>query len=873
MAPPHAEPGGGDSREATLELADASTPALKEYRKVKEMHPDSIVLARFGDFFELFGADAETAAPILGVTLTSRGFGNSGRMPMCGVPHHSISGYVRRLLDAGQSVALWDQVGEVITGKPVRREVTRVVSPGIIIEDEWLDDGRTARCVALLPTANGTGLAAYDAAGSDIQVALIPGDITAAALADECERLDVAEILVPDGTDVPESLARRAPRRYLAASLFDAGRAAERIANLTGTRSLEGLGLTAGDAVTGAVGAVLAHCERARVILTPETLRIRSRAQSTVMRLDPQTRRNLELVQPMSDAGTPLVSLLDRTRTPMGARLLRQRLQEPLTEPLLINARLDSVDWLMQEPRIREEVRHLLGDVRDLERLAGRAVQGIATPRDAVAVARALGSVPHLARNLESTSAVELREAATALNPLPALREHLMALFVDEPPPQARGGGAIRPGADAQLDELLASGGDARAFIASLEEREREATGIRSLKVGYNRVFGYYLEVPNTQRDAVPEHYMRKQTLVGAERYITPDLKEQETIVLSAKDRALGRECELIDDAVARIAAEAPALLETARAIAVIDVSQSLGEVAIQERWVRPEVDTSAVIDIEAGRHPLVEQALPPGSFVANDCSLDAAERVIVLTGPNMAGKSTFLRQIALITLMAQTGSMVPARRARIGACDRIFTRIGAHDDLTSGMSTFMVEMSETAAILRQATARSLVILDEIGRGTSTYDGLSIAQAIVEHIHEAPHLNCRTLFATHYHELTALSDRLPRVRNARVEVEEDGDHVTFLHRIVAGGADRSYGIHVAKLAGVPASVLSRARTLLADLERERPLDSPVDAPDQLNLAIAAPAHPVVEELTELDLSGLTPLAALNKLAEWQARVQ
>lgn len=857
-----------------LDLGTAgNTPVLREYRRIRGEYPGAILMARLGDFYELFGADAEIAAPILGVTLTARGFGKAGRLPMCGVPHHAATGYIRRLLDAGHAVVLWDQVGEVQAGKLVAREVTRVLSPGTLVEAEYLDEGRTARCVALLPGGNQTFLAALDAASGEMQVATVAGDLGSAALAEECLRLDIAELLVPDSAEVPDRLVPRAVRRRLPASLFDAGRGAERLAAITGAMSLSGLGLDTDAAAIGAVGAVLAYCDRSKVILSGSTLRIQQRDLATVMRLDPQTRRNLELLQPLATGGTPLVGLLDDTRTPMGARLLRQRLQEPLREPALINARLDSVAWFADASRVRSTVREQLGAVRDLERLVNRCVQGIATPRDLSAVRQALTRLPGLAFELKDVPAAELSQAVATLDVSSELCEHLERLLVDDPPAFLRDGGAVRRGADTELDSLLAAGGDARTFIATLEERERERTAIRSLKVGYNRVFGYYIEIPNAHRELVPDDYVRKQTLVGAERYITPDLKEQEIIVLGARERALNREQELLRDACLRVAAEAERLLECSRGIAVIDVSQSLAEAGVRQRWVRPEVDTSTVTDIEAGRHPLVEHNLPAGRFVANDCSLDVSDRIVILTGPNMAGKSTYLRQVALITLLAQIGCLVPAKRARIGVCDRIFTRIGAHDDLSAGLSTFMVEMAETAAILRQATSRSLVILDEIGRGTSTYDGLSIAQAIVEQIHEAPQLNCRTLFATHYHELTALAEWLPRVRNARVEVEEEGESVTFLHRIVAGGADRSYGIHVAKLAGIPASVLSRARTLLAELESSRPLiDSPARA-DQLDLGIPVPAaHPVVAELTELDIDGLTPLAALNKLAEWRARV-
>jgi DNA mismatch repair protein MutS len=467
----------------------------------------------------------------------------------------------------------------------------------------------------------------------------------------------------------------------------------------------------------------------------------------------------------------------------------------------------------------------------------------------------------------------ELASAATRCVAPDDLAARLRKLLVDDPPATARDGGFIRPGADPALDELVASGADARAWIAGLEAAERERSAIASLKVGYNRVFGYYIEIPNSQRGPVPAEYMRKQTLAGAERYITAELKDREASVLGGRERSLARERELLEELSAEVAAHAAQLLDAAAAVAVIDVNQSLARVASTHHWVRPLVDSSSVLDIDQGRHPLVEAALGAGHFVANDCRLDAAERIVVLTGPNMAGKSTYLRQVAVIALLSQVGSFVPAARARVGACDRIFTRIGAQDDIAGGLSTFMVEMAETAAILRQATTSSLVILDEIGRGTSTYDGLAIAQAVVEHLHESPQLNCRTLFATHYHELTSLAERLPRVRNARVDVLEEGGGVTFLHRIVPGGADRSYGIHVARLAGVPAGVLVRARQLLSELERERPLAGSGDGlPDQLSLGIAAPpAHPILEELAQLDIEGLTPLAALNKLAELRGR--
>jgi DNA mismatch repair protein MutS len=859
----------------TLDLESAGdTPILREYRAVKADHADAIVLARLGDFFEMFGEDALIAAPILGVQLTGRGFGAAGRLPMCGVPHQAIVQHIRKLLDAGQRVAIWDQVGEVVSGRLVRREVTRVLSPGMVVEAELLDPSAVSRCIALCAVNGRVGIAAFDPNTQHLELSEVDGDLNSAAVADELTRLDASELLVEDTIPVPSTLAGLLQVTPLAGAVFDRTRAEERVRRATGAVSLEGLGVAALPAALRAAGAVLAYCERAHIVISQDLLTIVIRPAGTAMRLDAHTRTNLELFARLGERGASLLQVLDATRTPMGVRLLRTRLQEPLIDVGQISLRLDAVEALVADRDSRRHLREALGGMRDLERLVARCVQRMATPRDLGAIRDACAALVATRAAVAAMAPVaELAAAATHCRAPEGLAESLDALLSDDLPGSAGDGGAIRPGADAELDELRAAGSNARTYLAALEATERERTGIRSLRVGYNRVFGYFIEIPNAHRDRVPDDYSRKQTLAGAERFVTPDLKEHETIVLHARERAIAREHELLAGAAARVATEARALADAAAAVATLDVAQSLATVAEEEHWVRPAVDDSSTLRIRGGRHPLVERTLGPGRFIPNDVSLDESARIVVLTGPNMAGKSTYLRQIASIVLLAQVGSYVPAEEAAIGVCDRIFTRIGAHDDLSGGLSTFMVEMAETAAILRQATGRSLVILDEIGRGTSTYDGVSIAQAVVEYLHDAPQLNCRTLFATHFHELTVLATHLARVRNARVEVVDDGSDITFLHRIVPGGADRSYGVHVAKLAGIPGGVLARARQLLAAQERERPLGGSGElAADQLTLSISDPGpHPVMSELASLDLDGMTPIAALNKLAELRER--
>jgi DNA mismatch repair protein MutS len=570
--------------------------------------------------------------------------------------------------------------------------------------------------------------------------------------------------------------------------------------------------------------------------------------------------RNLEL--------PALVALVDRTRTPIGARRLRAWLGAPMRDAESIELRLGAVAELAPAAELRETLAAALKPVGDLERLASRAALGHAGARDLVALRRSLQAIPSLQRELVACRALATRELAAQVGDAPELAATLERALVDDPP--ARDGGAIRPGFDAELDAIVEGSRTAREWIQALEAAERRRTGIRSLKVGFNKVFGYYIEVSNASTSPLPEAYVRKQTLTGAERYLTPELKEKEAVVLTAQNRIAQRELEILRSLGAGVAESASLLRASAQAIGMIDALLSLAVTAAELGWRRPEINAGLRLSIRGGRHPLVERGLPAGVFVANDLELDPdREQVVILTGPNMAGKSTYLRQAAVIVLLAQCGSFVPADGAVVGLADRIFTRVGAHDDITAGMSTFMVEMTETANILNHATRSSLVILDEVGRGTSTYDGLSIAQAVVEHLHDSPRLGCRTLFATHYHELTALAERLPRVRNQRVEVLEEGGTVRFLHRVVPGGADRSYGIHVAALAGLPSSVIARARQVLGELERQRPLEPPEQ---QLGLPIEMAVDPLRKELEELEPDGLSPLEALQKLYELRSRL-
>jgi DNA mismatch repair protein MutS len=819
------------------------TPVMRQYREAKQQHPGGILLFRLGDFYEIFFEDAEVAAPIMGVTLTSRPLGKAGRAPMCGVPHHAWQVYVGKLLRAGHKVVICDQMEPPGKKGVVRREVTRVLTPGTVVEDAYLDPARPNYLIAAWTHGAEAGLAACDVSTGELLLCQLPRE----RLSSELERLAPAELLTPP--DVEEYR-------------FDPVRGQQRLRDVLGIAYPESVGAGESPLAVGAAGVVLDYLKQNQTHVAPGSFSVRTYSPDATMPLDAATIRNLEL--------SSLTALIDRTRTPIGARRLRAWLGAPMRDAESIELRLAAVDELASEPPLRDRIATALKEVGDLERLVSRASQGRASARELVALRRSLEAIPAVQVALTGCRALAIRELVSEISDAPQLAGELAAALVEDPPSIARVGGAIRPGYDPELDGIVEASRSAREWIAALEAAERQRTGIRSLKVGFNKVFGYYVEVSNANSLPLPADYIRKQTLTGAERYLTPELKEKEAVVLTAQERIAARELEILRDLGAQVAASTSELRSSARAIGEIDALCSLGASAADLGWRRPEVNAGLRLSIKDGRHPLVEQSLPAGVFVANDLELDPdSEQITILTGPNMAGKSTYLRQAAVIVLLAQCGSFVPADRAIVGLTDRIFTRVGAHDDITAGMSTFMVEMTETAYILNHATRASLVILDEVGRGTSTYDGVSIAQAVVEHLHESPRLGCRTLFATHYHELTALAERLPRVRNQRVEVLEDGETVRFLHRVVPGGADRSYGIHVAALAGLPSGVIARARQVLAELERQRPLEPPEQ---QLGLPIEMAPDTLRKELEQIEPDSLSPLEALQKLYELRSKL-
>jgi len=855
---------------------------MQQYREIKGRHQNAILFFRMGEFYEMFYEDAETASRVLGLTLTSRNNGAASEVPLAGVPVKAAGDYVRRLVQRGFRVAICEQVEDPKTAKGVvRREVIETVTPGVAFADDLLDGGRNNFICALNAiSGKGNAAGAYDSIGvaaADIstgEVRLI------VATMDELDpllaRLTPRELLVPIGSRFPLP-ASRAEALVTEREVweFDEPLAREDLARQYGVLSLDGLGIDRSDGLAvSAAGSLLRYLRELQPTGLPQLARPSIERPGGTMPLDEMTRRNLELVESLRGGGVEgtLLSVLDRTGTPMGARLLRQWILAPLTSCVAIDARLDAVGTLSTDVVAREAMREAIDDVRDIERLAAKAAAGRSTPRELRALGDSLAALPAVASALHGVAedGGRLGEILAQWDDAAELASQICATLVERPPIAIGDEATVAPGVDSDLDDLRGLRDGGRDAIARIQADERTRTGIASLKVGFNKVFGYYIEITNSNLANVPPDYQRRQTITSGERFVTPALKEYEERVLTAAERIESRERELFEATRTAAGREIARLQHIARAIAELDVLSTLADVAAREGYVRPTMSGEYDLDIVAGRHPVVERMMPRDKFIPNDLRLPRDARMIILTGPNMAGKSTVLRQVGLIVLMSQIGSFVPASAARIGVVDRIFTRVGASDNLVRGQSTFMVEMTETSAILHTATARSLVLLDEIGRGTATYDGVSIAWAVTEHLHER--VGCKTVFATHYHELTQLSEQLAGLRNYNVAVREAGDQILFLHRLQPGGADRSYGIDVGRLAGLPQSVIARARTILARLESEHLAGgpgprgaSPAEAMDQLAL-FAAPPNPIIEEMAGMDTNGMTPLAALTTLA-------
>jgi DNA mismatch repair protein MutS len=862
-------------------LNDSLTPMMQQYRELKACDPDALLLFRMGDFYELFGDDAERASALLGLTLTSRDKGPNA-VPMAGFPHPALDSYLAKIVQAGLRAAVCEQIEDPREAKGlVRRDVVRIVTPGTLTDDELLDP-RTANYLAAIVEAGGKlGLAWVELSTGRFSLT----GLLRHELIDEVARLNPAEILVSElSNDTPwaRSLRSQSGMAFTVRPSWDfqSEQARNTLFEQFRTKTLAGFGIDDHSPEVQAAGALMAYLRETQKAALGHITRLIPYRRADTLALDEMTRRSLELVRTLREGKREgsLLSVIDCSATPMGARLLSDWLTSPLTSTELIAERLEAVEELFNQSALRGDLRNLLGQSYDLERLAGRVGTGRATPRDLVALARTLGILPQLKARLTARVSKRLNQLEAALELCPEIRAEIEAALVDDPPMAAKEGGLIRDGYHADLDDLRGSARGGKSWIAKFQAEQVRRTGITNLKVGFNKVFGYYIEITHAQAQArgesLPEDYVRKQTIKNAERYITPELKEYEEKVLRAEDRAYELEYELFTTLRDRVSAEAPRLIQAGAVLAQLDVLSSLAELASRHGYCRPEIVAEPVFEIEAGRHPVLDARLAPGDFVPNNVELGGNNgTILVITGPNMAGKSTYIRQVALIAILAHLGSFVPARRARIGIVDRLFARVGATDDLSRNQSTFMVEMTETANILNNATASSLVILDEIGRGTSTFDGVSLAWAVTEHIHDA--IGCRTLFATHYHELVELQKTKTRLRNANVAVREKEGEIVFLYQIVPGGADQSYGIHVARLAGVPAPVLARASEILAFLEKqhgpdpglpEGPIRKKVKTGRALTGSLfAALPDPLLVELRQIDMTSLTSDGAIEVL--------
>jgi len=852
-------------------MTAGSTPIRQQYLRIKRQYPHAIVLFRLGDFYETFDEDARITSRELEIVLTSREMGKGNKVPLAGIPYHALDSYLVKLINRGYKVAICEQVtkpGE--TKGLVEREVVRLVTPGTVVEPSLLDSKRNNYLVGLVLGEAAAGLAYVDITTSEFATTELPLERVAA----EVERLKPSEIIVSQSADL-SGFDLHAPLTRLEDYWFELDTSRQTLLDCFSVATLEGYGCARLLLAVRAAGAVTRYIQETQKGGLGQLTGLSTYSTESFMALDEQTRRNLELFQGSRSGASSgsLLSVIDLTKTSMGGRLLKRWLGQPLLDIAGLVRRYDAVGWFADNTLARTQTVSLLGEVSDLERLINRIRSGIAIPRELVTLKRSLEVIPKIREILGEAGTIDWLQ--DELKPRQEVVDLVAEAIADEPSSSFGEGEVIRQGFSEELDKLRLTSRNARQYLASLEQQERERTGIKSLKIGFNNVFGYYIEVSKPNLEQVPPDYIRKQTLVGGERFFTSDLKEYESLILNARERIIELESSLFQRVCRQVATASERILEVAGALAKIDVLSGLAEVAVRHNYVRPELSTGDEISIRQGRHPVVERSLVEGSFVPNDTSLSNDEnQLVVLTGPNMSGKSTYLRQVALIVLLAQIGSFVPAEAAAIGVVDRIFTRIGAGEDIAAGQSTFMVEMAETANILNNATPRSLIILDEIGRGTSTYDGLSIARAVAEYIHNSPNLGAKTLFATHYHEMVELAGVLPRVKNFSVAVSEEGGDVTFLYRIMPGGVDKSYGIHVARLAGLPKSLLNRAREVLEELEKDsrraakpspgrkrRRKEAPVQIP------LFGQKSAVDDELSALDVDSLTPLEALTRLYE------
>jgi len=851
------------------------TPMMQQYFRIKEENPDCLLMFRLGDFYEMFGDDAKLGSEILDIALTSREYTKGKRIPMCGVPYHAVDYYLAKLISAGHKVAICDQVEDPRLAKGlVRREVTRIVTPGTVLEDSILDSSVNSYLASISVSDRAVGLAFVEMSSGEFIVTELPREEDYQSLISELARRAPREILLSE--DMSESPLRLRldeagyPLTFIPSFAFLDDRAEHVLTRALRIPSLQSVGLDGRAIASSAAAAAVTYLEKTQKRSLGFLGKPRFVSVGNTMVLDPSTIRNLELVESIRsrDKKGTLLEVLDHTKTPMGRRLMRKWILEPLLEPRSINARLDAVEELMRSFDARQRLSESLDKIRDIERLVTRIAYGSANARDLLSLQSSLGSTPEIRECLRDLRCDALGRIRSGLDDFPELRRLISDAIKEDAPAVTREGKMIKPGFDKALDDLNSSVRESREWISSLEARERNRTGVKSLKVGYNKVFGYFIEVSKANLHLVPSDYVRKQTLVNCERFITPELEEKERFVLSAEEKIQAMELEIFSRICSRIAAHADDMRATASAIGELDVLFSLATAATLYGYSRPVVNAGSRISIRDGRHPVVERMMP-GQYVPNDALLDDDKmRFVILTGPNMAGKSTFMRQTALIVLMAQMGSFVPAKSAEIGVVDRIFTRVGAFDDLVRGQSTFMVEMIEVANILNSATNKSLILLDEMGRGTSTYDGLSIAWAVAEHISDKRKLGAKTIFATHYHQLTSLSDLVDGVVNQTMAVQEVGKEIVFLRKVVDGKSDRSYGIHVARLAGLPEDVLTRSEEVLTKIEEESVLEVKRSSRSvQTTLFGGVAEDRIRKKLMDIDTSRLTPEEASKKLAE------